>query len=362
MKGIYKSLALALSLLAFTVIFWSCDEEKEQLLEGPPIGEVPAEMKAAQGETITFTGNFIDYVGLAKLSILNEDLGLAETIEFPADKTRYSVRQEFTLAEDAPPTIHDIRFEIKNVSDETTTVITKLDVAEVVTYENIYMAGSFQWWEWTPEIAYSMDMDPDNEGWFEAPVHCWDGYDELKFLGQPGWNPDNWGLVSQTNSDLGMINSEDSKAIILGANGGNPAYKLVRFNPSEKLYTVEDMTEEITPLTEMYIVGKGFTDYPDLDWGPENAIAMTPNPWDYGEHMFLIEGLNFSDDVDLKFIGQNTGWGPYDAGFVVGGEMTAPVSWEAIKEGDGSSHLTFKNQAGPHTVLFDYYAKRAIIW
>jgi hypothetical protein len=362
MKGIYKRLVYAISILAFSTIFWSCEETVEQPVGGPPTGEVPAEMKAAQGESVTFTGNFIDVIGLASLSIQNAELGINESMEFPSNKTRHSIRYEFTLAEDAPPKIHDVVYEIKNVSNEVTTVVTKIDVAEVVTYENIYMAGSFQWWPWEPAVAYQMSIDTENEGWFQAPVHCWDDYDELKFLGQTDWNPDNWGLVSQDNPSSGMINDENSEAILLGANGGNPAYKMVRFNPYEKKYSVEDMTEELTPRTEMYIVGKGFTDYPNLDWSPENAIAMTQNPWGYGEHIFLIEGLKFSDDVDLKFIGQNTGWGPYDAGFEVGGEVTVPASWAAIKEGDGSSHLTFKNQAGAHDVLYDYYAKRAIIW
>lgn len=362
MKGIYSSVLLALFLVSFSVFFWSCEKSEEEPLVGPPQGEVPAEMKGSQGETVTFTGNFIDYVGLVSISIINEELELNHKVDLPANKTRFSIRYEFTIAEDAPPKVHDVRYEITNVYSETVTEITKLDVAEVVSYTNIYMAGSFQWWTWSPSVGYSMTMDQDNEGWFEAPIHCWVDYDELKFLGQTAWDPDNWGLVSQSNPSLGMINSEDSEAILLGADGSNPTYKMVRFNPYLKEYSVEDMTEVIDPKTEMYIVGKGFTGYPNLDWSPEEAIPMSANFYGYGEHIFGIEGLAFSDDVDLKFIGQNTGWGPYDAGFAVGGEVTAPVSWVPIKEGDGSAHLTFKNQGGTYTLLFDYYAKRAIIW
>ena len=362
MKGNYSTALLAFFLLSLGTMFWSCEETEEEPLSGPPQIEVFGDIKAAQGEGITFTGNFIDYAGLSTLSIQNADLGLNHVIEFPANQTRYSVRYDFTVPEDADPKIHDVRYEVTNVSGEMVEAVIGLEVEEVITYTNIYMAGSFQWWPWDPGVAYSMMMDTENEGWFEAPVHCWDDYDQLKFLGQLAWNPNNWGLVSQDNPGLGMINDEDSETIILGANGGNPAYKWVRFNPYLKEYTVEDMTDVITPRTEMYIVGKGFTDYPALEWDPANAIAMTPNPWGYGEHLFIVEGLKFSNDVDLKFIGQNTGWGPYDAGFKSGGEVTAPVSWVPIQEGDGSAHLTFKNQEGSYTVMFDYYAQRAFIW
>ena len=362
MNGICKSLLFTLALMAFCAFLWSCEESSETPLGGPPKGEVPAEIKSAQGESVTFTGNFIDYVGLSNLGIINEELGLNHSIDFPANQTRYSVRYIFTIPEDAPPKVYDIRFVISNVSNESTTVISKLDVEEVVNYQHIYMAGSFQWWPWDPSVAYSMTIDAENEGWFEAPVHCWDEYDELKFLGQLDWNPNNWGLISQSNPGLGMINDENSETIWLQANGGNPAYKWVRFNPYLKEFSVEDMTDVVEPRAEMYIVGKGFPGYPNLDWNPEEAIPLNANYYGYGEHIFGVDGLEFSGDVDLKFIGQNTGWGPYDAGFVDGGEVTAPVSWVPIQEGDGSAHLTFKNQEGTYTVLFDYYARRAIIW
>ena len=91
----------------------------------------------------------------------------------------------------------------------------------------------------------------------------------------------------------------------------------------------------------MYIVGNGFPGYPDLDWNPSEAIALNANFYNYGEHLFGIDGLEFSDDVSIKFIGQNTDWGPIDVGFEQGGEQEAPVSWVSTLEGDGSADLKF---------------------
>ena len=167
MNGIYRSLLFTLALVAFCVFFWSCEESSETPLGGPPKGEVPDEMKSAQGESVTFTGNFIDYVGLSTLGIVNEELGLSYSIDFPENQTRYSVRYNFTVPEDASPKVYDVRYEVMNVSNESITLITKLDVEEVVSYQNIYMAGSFQWWPWEPSVAYSMTIDTENEGWFE---------------------------------------------------------------------------------------------------------------------------------------------------------------------------------------------------
>jgi hypothetical protein len=330
----------------------------------PPTVNVTADFIALPGEEIVFEGTITDDQGLTHIKLLNSGIGLDHTIELADHPTSYELNYPYTIPVASEMKMHNGTMEVHNIADRTTTLSMKVNASgDDVVYENIYIAGGFQWWTWSPELAYPMDKDPADDKWFEVPVHCWDGeWGELKFLGQLAWTPDNWGLIDQADPSKGMLNDENSATILLGANGGNPAYKKVRFNPYIMQYSVEDITDVVTPKTEMYIVGKGFPAYPNLDWNTEEAIPMTPNPWGYGEHIFLIEGLEFSDYVELKFIGQTTGW-DYDAGFdVANQEVTAPVSWVKIKEGSGTKDLKFTDQAGTYTVLYDYYLKRALIW
>ncbi len=172
-----------------------------------------------------------------------------------------------------------------------------------------------------------------------------------------------------------MINSDASEAIIMGADASAnyPAYYKVRFNPYTLSYSSVEVIINEPVQSEMYIVGSGFTDFPAQDWSPADGIAMTANPYDYGNNLFLIESLQFSDDVSLKFIGQTTGWSPIDIGFdetyiideddATGGyQVTAPISWIPTASGSGTADLKFVNQAGYYTILYDHNAKRAIIW
>lgn len=330
----------------------------------PPSVDVTADFVALPGEEITFEGTITDAQGLTEIKIVNAGIGLEHVIELAEHPKSYELSYTYTIPLVSEMKMHNGTIEVANKANRTTTLSMKVNLSgEDIVYENIYIAGGFQWWTWSPQLAYPMDVDPNDDKWFEVPVHCWDGeYEELKFLGQLDWAPDNWGLVDQADPSKGMLNDESSATILLGANGENPAYKKVRFNPYTMQYSVEDMTDVVTPRTEMYIVGNGYPAYPDLDWNTEAAIPMTQNPYGYGEHIFLIEGLEFSDDVSLKFIGQTTGW-DYDAGFdIAEQEVTAPVSWVKIKEGSGTKDLKFKNQAGTYTVLYDYYLKRALIW
>lgn len=140
-------------------------------------------------------------------------------------------------------------------------------------------------------------------------------------------------------------------------------------------YTTEEVDQTgFEAQDNMYIVGSGFTDYPLLDWNPEEAILMDNHSvHGYGEHIFTKDGLAFSEAVSIKFIGQNTGWSPLDVGFdetylvdadatTDGWQTLEPVSWIPTKSGDGTADLKFIEQAGTYTVLYDHFAKRALIW
>jgi len=329
----------------------------------PVSDDMVSNINASPGEEITFTGTILDIQGLSSIVISGATIGLDETIELAGNPTEYVLNFPFTLSGDVEKTTHTVTITIDNIRNRTITYNVTLNLSgEEIVYDNMYIAGSFQWWTWNPSIGYSMTKDPENSEWFETQVHVWDEYDEIKFIGQLDWEPDNWGLIDGDDPSKGMVNDVNSAAVRLPANGANPAYYNLRFNPYQLKYEAELLTEIIEGIPELYIVGKGFPDYPDLDWNPDAAIKMEKNPWDFGEHIFLIENLKFSEAVDLKFIGQNTGWGPYDAGFVHGGEVSANINWVDIKEGDGSADLKFIDQAGSYTVLFDYYLKKACVW
>jgi hypothetical protein len=329
----------------------------------PESSDMVSNIKAAPGTEIQITGTILDKQGLESITVSGPGIGLDTLITLSSNPTEYLLDLIALVPADAEKKNHNITVTALNIKNRTTGFNISLNLSgEETVYENIYIAGSFQWWTWNPQVGFPMDQDSENPEWFETQVHVWDDYNEIKFIGQLDWAPDNWGLIDGNDPSKGMVNDENSAAVKLPVDGGNPAYYNLRFNPYQMKYEYTRLTDVIESIPELYIVGKGFVDYPDLDWNPSAAIKMTKNPWDFGEHIFLIENLVFSDEVDLKFIGQNTGWGPYDAGFEVGGEVEAPQTWVKIKEGDGTADLKFRGQAGSYTILFDYYLKRACIW
>lgn len=327
-----------------------------------PEAALPSNCSVEAGKSLNLTGNITDKQGIKSIKISHAVLKIDKTIELTDSPKSYDINETFDIDNEANSSKYSVAIEVTNVKDRKKSFNIDVQVTgSNKVYDNIYIAGTVQWDPNNPAKAYVMDKDANDDKWFETIISGWADYDQIKFLGQTAWTPDNWGLQDASNPSKGMVNAESSAMIDLNATG-NPDYYKVRFNPYTKEYNVEKLTNDLSARTEMYIVGNGYPDYPELNWNTDKAIAMTPNYKGYGEHIFGIEGLKFSDDVSLKFVGQNDGSWAYDAGFVEGGEVTAPISWRKIKEGSGSADLKFKEQAGSYTVIYDYFAKRAIIW
>jgi hypothetical protein len=353
------------------VVLTNCnkDDDGDKPDGPPPTATLTTPVNAEPGKGITFVGTFNDELGLTGITLTNTDLGLAATISLNDEPLTYAMSYNFTI----PETVQDGSYNVAVVASNTSQKTAEFTIAVVVespveipdNYDAVWVAGGVLWWEWgTPEgYFYEMIKDEENPGWFEVDLQSWAGFNEIKFLGQNAWAPDNWGLVDNTDPNSDMVNDESSATVVLPDMDKNPAYYRVRFNPNTLEYNYEELIPDMEVHDKMYIVGSGFTDYPNLDWNPEEAIEMTHNPYEYGVYQFTAEGVMFSDDVAIKFIGQNDGWGPIDMGFAgESREVTAPQNWVVLVEGDGTADLKFKDQAGTYTIYLDYFLKRAVIW
>ena len=341
----------------------------------PPTATFTTPLNGSIGGKITFKGTAADKNGIASIRLSNIGLSLDKTILLSDNPKSYILDYEFEIPSVTALGEYQVAITVKNKFNKSVESLVKVVVANTTNYEALWVGGGVLLKGWnTPEGKfYEMRKDAANPGWFEILLPSRAGFNEIKFLGQNSWKGDNWGVVDNAVANSPILNSENSEPIKLPDLGKKPAYYKVRFNPNKSTYTFEEIIPSGTPPTQMFIVGSGFTGFPNLNWNPSEAIPMTPNPSQLGAWQFLAEGLVFSDNVALKFIGQNTGWSPIDVGFDEnylvdndlnsgGWQILAPVNWKVTKSGDGTADLKFVNQGGSYTVYFDYFLKRAVIW
>jgi len=227
---------------------------------------------------------------------------------------------------------------------------------------DMFMVGTGTGGDWNASQAGIMSTTEDWPGWYYIDVRftaedsgdAVKPYGDFKFISEQSWDKDNFGLVDASVSLTEMENSGNSHGIPAPA----PGYYNVWFQPETLEYEWYETDLAAQPvLTEMYIVGKGYVDYPELDWSAENSIPMVADFQGQGDYVFGLECLELSDAVDMKFLGQ-LAWEGFDAGFVNGGEQTAPIVWVKADVGDGTADLKLIDQAGFYDISFDYLINR----
>jgi hypothetical protein len=305
------------------------------------------------GELVTININVTDDFDLESLQVKSSLLNLDDVVNITDGQTTYSYSNEIVIPQGLDGAVLIDAIATDKGGNTTTTTITIL-IGSDVQFTDLYLIGGSLWYEWDQTKATKMWQDPNDDKWFVCEFYYWTDYG-VKFLGQLGWDPLNWGLDPSNGAKI--INSQDSGAIEFPDGDG---YYRIRFNPYSLEYDYEKMTLDIEERDNIYLMGKGFVGY-DLDWNPTDAIPMVKDARGWGNpYVFNIE-VEFSEEVNLKFIGQNDGWGPYDAGFEVGGEMQLPLNYAKGVTGGGSPDLKFIGQPGKYWISFDYFLLRTTI-
>mgnify|MGYP006108069925 FL=1 len=301
------------------------------------------------GDMLPININISDDFGIETLQIISNDLNIDTTITIGNGEKSFNYVSEIEIPAGIDGSVVIEAIAIDEQGNETKTAIS-ITVGANIIFTNIYLVGGSTWYGWDPEKATKMWQDPNDDQWFISEFY-YRTNDDIKFIAQLDWAPYNWGLDPNDKSKI--INAQNSEAI--GFTDGDGYYS-VKFNPYSLAYTSEKMTNNTTAEDEMYIVGKGYVGY-GLDWSPSDAIQMqrdSSNP-----HVFSVD-LEFSDEVDLKFIAQKD-WGPFNCGFVIGGDAQLPINYAENVLGDSSADIKFKVQAGNYRITFDYFLLRTTI-
>lgn len=302
------------------------------------------------GEPLPVSIEVSDNNELQSLHVMSEDLNLDEVIQFSNEEINFNYTNEIQIPNELLGSV-ELTATVTDAGGNETSKTINFTISSDISYAQVFVVGGPTWYDWDPSKATRMWQNPSNDEEFIVEFYYNSGTD-FKFLGQLDWSPYNWGL--NPNDNTRITNSQDSEGIELPDGDG---YYRVTFNPYQLDYSYEKMTVDIDQKDEMYLVGKGFVGY-DLDWSPADAIPMTKDS--NNPYVFTID-IEFSDEVDLKYLGQNDGWGPYDAGFEVGGEQQLPVNYVKGVTGDGSPDLKFRQQAGTYRVNYDYFLLRTTI-
>lgn len=342
-------------------------------------------------DKISFFIQVDDNIGIDTFSVSAPIFNLDTTIIFDPVNPKYIFIDDFWV----PNPIADGEYYINvfasdSTGNESAEIITL--VAGEVKADEVYIVGGATWSGWDdPSTANPMLMkqDLENEGWYEIITYSFgiQDYNGVKFIGQRGWGPNNWGL--DPSDPTKMINDDGSDKIVLAEEG----YWKVRFNPTSLEYSVEKADPTIATRSEMYLLGSGMAGM-DVAWtNPSAALAMeqdASNSYiytttvefsatgsdDWGATFIFIGDKNDISVFNLGFnyypqsaVDQN--WTDYP-GYVVGDlslnldpltedQLSGISTWPPDGNWNGVPYLAYYEQPGIYEIKLDYYIQHASI-
>jgi hypothetical protein len=340
---------------------------------------------------VSFFIEVTDNIGIDTFYISAPIFGLDSTITFDPVNSRYIYVNDFWVPNPIADGEYYINIFASDSTGNTTAEIIALTAGEVQTDE-IYIVGGATWSGWDDPSASNpmlMKQDAENEGWYEIITYSYGVQDQngVKFIGQRGWGPNNWGL--DPSDPTKMVNDDGSDKIILAEEG----YWKVRFNPSLLEYTIEKADPAIGQQSEMYILGSGMAGM-DNGWlNPSAAISMTQdagNPYiytatveftatgsdDWGATFIFIGDKNDVSAFNLGFnyypeAAIDPNWTDYP-GYVVGDlslnldpltvdQLSGITTWPPEGNWNGVPYIAYYEQAGTYEIRLDYYIRHASI-
>lgn len=175
------------------------------------------------------------------------------------------------------------------------------------------------------------------------------------FVGLTDFTTDGWKMIddAQWNDGSGSV----AEARSFGSNGGSGSAMEINGPNFPNITTagryrviwdgrnVDDIRYEMSPATEMRLVGDGINEAGVNDWDPGSSPQMTYN----GNGQWSIT-VNLKANKDIKFLAGNA-WGAFDYEDNSGGSQALgtprPIKWE------GGSNFKTPAVAGSYTIVLD---------
>lgn len=270
-----------LFLSAFSLFFVQCEKSNDEVLVyKPPVEsisftDVTDLLIDSAGNPINIRATITASNGLEKIEILYSPWNLSKTITSFTQNV-YSLNETVIIPENAALQIHSITIKVTDKKGAVNFVDVKVGLQDL-NYEQLYMADI----ENTETLQNSlfgvpMSMEKTGSHTYEIIYYARTNNVNVRFIpNKSSFTPVAIG-VDPANANKLITDAAQSLPITLS----NRGYYKISINTLLLTYNVESFTATGTPFDQVAIVGRGFTDYPDMNWQNTlpNIILMDQDP------------------------------------------------------------------------------------
>ncbi|MBD0404681.1 SusF/SusE family outer membrane protein [Flammeovirga sp. EKP202] len=360
----------------------SCKEDEINDPTKPNI-QLEEQVEAFRGEGVQIQANITHELGIKSIRIHQPNWSLDKIIilEEEGSPTAFDLNYRFVVPMESEESV-TIEITATSIGGNTTTsqqkVVTKASGNPTIPGAGeMYIVGHGypQYSQnWNPSDGIEMTA-------VEAGVYIKKNIQinadaEMKFVGQKGWSPDNFGWVTKgTDPSVTMKNGDDSQPLVFAETG----YYDIEFDKNQLICTVTKVGDVAPPAIELpehlYLISRGIEGLNDLAWYEPSAETISESNKLSNEGNGVFKGtFNLKNDdgngqgVHFKFVGQEEGYNPLNYGLEgvndPTGEdvwaLTPPVNINSADDYyavDNTPYATYVDGAGEYVIEVDFYAE-----
>jgi hypothetical protein len=257
-----------LLLSVFTLLFTQCKKTSDEVQVYKPdtpaitFSDVSDLIIDSTGKTITVKAKINAVNGLDKVEVLYQPWNIAKTITTFSNGNSYDVNEPVLIPASAALQVHSIT--VKATDKKGATNFTEVKVGlQDLNYNKLYMADTEDPTALTTDLfGVPMVMDKTGAHTYQVTYYARSSNVKVRFLpGKTSFTPVAIGLDPANNQKL-VTDAAKSLPIVLP----NKGYYKISANTLLLTYAVESVTATGTAVNQVAIAGRGFTDYPTMNY------------------------------------------------------------------------------------------------
>lgn len=249
------------------VLFIACTKDDKVNVYQPPsaaihFSNVSDLIVDSLGKTISIKAQITADNGIQQIALIYDPWSLNKVITSFSDPAKYEMNEKVVIPPNAALQIHSLKIEVTDKKGMKSTTEVKVGLQDL-NYTTLYLSDVKSQSDLSGNLfGVPVAMDKVSSHTYQITYYVKDDNTSLRFIPNPtSLTPIAIGLAASGSAKL-ITDAAKSKPIVVAQKG----YYKITVNTLLLNYSVEQAAPKGTPFDQVALVGRGFYDYPNMNW------------------------------------------------------------------------------------------------
>ena len=263
-----KKLSINITFLSLLIVlFIACTKDDKVNVYRPPSADIHFSNVSdfivdSLGKTISVKAQIVADNGIQQIALIYAPWNLNKVITSFADPAKYDLNEQVVIPKNAALQIHSLKIEVTDKKGDKSVTEIKVGLQDL-NYTTLYLADVKSQSELTGNLfGVPVAMDKISSHTYQITWYARNDNTQVRFIPNPAsLTPVAIGLDASGSAKL-TTDAVKSQPVVLTQKG----YYKITVNTLLLNYSVEQAAPKGTPYDQVALVGRGFYDYPNMNW------------------------------------------------------------------------------------------------